>query len=131
MASSLTWGRRSKAPWRGLAALLLAACAALCPFVVEERASGQDALGAPTIDTVAITSVSLTVNWSAPSETGGSAITAYDVRYILTSVTDKAQERLALQRLRTPALKLERIRLICFMRDQIEQADVEIAVQSD
>ena len=56
-----------------------------------------------------IAPVSLTVNWSAPVQTGGSAITAYDVRYILTSATDTPQERLALQRLRTPALKLERI----------------------
>ncbi len=98
MASSLTWGRRSRAPWRGLAALLLAACAALCPFMVEERASGQDALGAPTIGTVTITPVSLTVNWSAPAQTGGSAITAYDVRYILTSATDKADEHWTLAR---------------------------------
>ena len=98
MASSLTWGRRSRAPWRGLAALLLAACAALCLFVVEERASAQDPLGAPTIGTVTITPVSLTVNWSAPSETGGSAITAYDVRYILTSATDKADEHWTLAR---------------------------------
>ena len=89
MASSLTWTRRSRAPWRGLAALLLAACAALCLFVVEERASAQEPLGAPTIGTVAVTPVSLTVNWSAPAQTGGSAITAYDVRYILTSATDK------------------------------------------
>ena len=99
MASSLTWGRRSRAPWRGLAALLLAACAALCLFVVAERASAQqDPLGAPTIGTVTITPVSLTVNWSAPSETGGSAITAYDVRYILTSATDKADEHWTLAR---------------------------------
>ena len=109
MASSLGWRRRSGAPSKGLAALLLAACGALCPFVVEERASSQDALGAPTIGTVAIAPVSLTVNWSAPAQTGGSAISAYDVRYILTSATDTPQERLALQRLRTPALKLERI----------------------
>ena len=98
MASSLTWTRRSRAPWRGLAALLLAACAALCLFVVEERASGQEALGAPTIGTVAVTPVSLTVNWSAPAQTGGSAITAYDVRYILTSATDKADEHWTLAR---------------------------------
>ena len=98
MASSLTWTRRSRAPWRGLAALLLAACAALCLFVVEERASGQEALGAPTIGTVAIAPVSLTVNWSAPAQTGGSAITAYDVRYILTSTTDKADEHWTLAR---------------------------------
>ena len=98
MASSLTWTRRSRAPWRGLAALLLAACAALCLFVVAERASGQEPLGAPTIGTVTITPVSLTVNWSAPSETGGSAITAYDVRYILTSATDRADEHWTLAR---------------------------------
>ena len=98
MASSLTWTRRSRAPWRGLAALLLAACAALCLFVVEERASAQEPLGAPTIGTVAVTPVSLTVNWSAPSETGGSAITAYDVRYILTSATVRADEHWTLAR---------------------------------
>ena len=98
MASSLTWTRRSRAPWRGLAALLLAACAALCLFVVEERASGQEALGAPTIGTVTIAPVSLTVNWSAPAQTGGSAITAYDVRYILTSATDRADEHWTLAR---------------------------------
>ena len=98
MASSLTWTRRSRAPWRGLAALLLAACAALCLFVVEERASGQEPLGAPTIGTVTIAPVSLTVNWSAPAQTGGSAITAYDVRYILTSATDKADEHWTLAR---------------------------------
>ena len=98
MASSLTWTRRSRAPWRGLAALLLAACAALCLFVVAERASGQEPLGAPTIGTVTIAPVSLTVNWSAPAQTGGSAITAYDVRYILTSATDKADEHWTLAR---------------------------------
>ena len=98
MASSLTWTRRSRAPWRGLAALLLAACAALCLFVLAERASGQEPLGAPTIGTVTIAPVSLTVNWSAPAQTGGSAITAYDVRYILTSATDKADEHWTLAR---------------------------------
>ena len=98
MASSLTWTRRSRAPWRGLAALLLAACAALCLFVLAERASGQEPLGAPTIGTVTIAPVSLTVNWSAPVQTGGSAITAYDVRYILTSATDKADEHWTLTR---------------------------------
>ena len=98
MASSLTWTRRSRAPWRGLAALLLAACAALCLFMVAERASGQEPLGAPTIGTVTIAPVSLTVNWSAPAQTGGSAITAYDVRYILTSATDKADEHWTLAR---------------------------------
>ena len=55
-------------------------------------------LGAPTIGTVTITPVSLTVNWSAPAQTGGSAITAYDVRYILTSATDKADEHWTLAR---------------------------------
>ena len=98
MASRLTWTRRSRAPWRGLATLLLAACAALCLFVVAERASGQEPLGAPTIGTVTIAPVSLTVNWSAPVQTGGSAITAYDVRYILTSATDKADEHWTLAR---------------------------------
>ena len=84
--------RRPSARWRGLAALLLAACAALCLFVVEERASGQELLGSPTIGTVTAAPVSLTVPWSAPGQTGGSDITAYDVRYILTSATETADE---------------------------------------
>ena len=89
MASNGTSRRPLRAPWRGLATSLLAASAALSLFAVEGRASAQETLGAPTIGTVTAAPVSLTVNWSAPSQTGSSTITAYDIRYILTSATDR------------------------------------------
>ena len=42
--------------------------------------------GAPTIDTVTAGSgTTLVVTWTAPSNDGGSTITAYDVRYIKTA----------------------------------------------
>ena len=48
--------------------------------------------GAPTIDTVTAgrntSGLTLTVTWTAPSDTGGSAITAYDVRYIETAADE-------------------------------------------
>ena len=46
--------------------------------------------GAPTIDTVTPGDGTLTVAWSAPTETGDTDITAYGVRHILTSADDKA-----------------------------------------
>ena len=45
---------------------------------------------APTITTVTPGARILTVVWTAPTDTGGSAITAYDLRYIRSSVTDRA-----------------------------------------
>ena len=44
---------------------------------------------APTITTVTPGARTLTVVWTAPTDTGGSAITAYDLRYIRSSVTDR------------------------------------------
>ena len=45
---------------------------------------------APAIDTVADGSESLAVTWTAPADTGTSAITAYDVRSIRSDASDKA-----------------------------------------
>ena len=45
---------------------------------------------APTIDAVTPGDLALTVAWSAPDDTGGSTITSYDLRYIRSYVTDKA-----------------------------------------
>ena len=41
--------------------------------------------GAPTVDAVAPGTGSLTISWTAPSDHGGSVITAYDLRHIETS----------------------------------------------
>ena len=44
--------------------------------------------GAPAIDTVTAGGELLAVTWTAPTETGTSDITAYDLRYILTSADE-------------------------------------------
>ena len=48
------------------------------------------ALGAPVITSMAPSSGALAVAWSAPEDTGDSAITAYDLRHIRSDATDKA-----------------------------------------
>ena len=45
---------------------------------------------APSIDSIIKGNESLRVSWSAPASTGGSDITAYDLRRIETAATDKA-----------------------------------------
>ena len=50
-----------------------------------------DMPGAPTIATPIVPGdASLTVAWAAPINTGSSAITAYDLRYIETGAADKS-----------------------------------------
>ena len=48
--------------------------------------------GAPTIDVVSPGNYALSITWSAPADDGGSAITSYDLRYILSDATDKADD---------------------------------------
>ena len=100
------------------------------PLPLRGGGAGQrpGPLGAPTIGTVTITPVSLTVNWSAPSETGGSAITAYDIRYILTSATDRADEHWTLARV-TGGSTLQRV--LTGLRDSTSY-DIQVrAVNAD
>ena len=47
----------------------------------------------PAIRSVAAGDQSLTVSWTVPSNTGGSPITAYDLRYITTDASDKADSQ--------------------------------------
>ena len=46
--------------------------------------------GAPTIDVITPGSYALLLTWSAPAEDGGFAVTSYDVRYIPSDATDRA-----------------------------------------
>ena len=48
--------------------------------------------GAPTIDVITPGNYALSITWSAPSDTGGSAITSYDLRYIRSDATDKSDD---------------------------------------
>ena len=54
------------------------------------RPAGTATLGAPVIRLLGPGPGSLTVAWTAPSNDGGSSITAYDLRYIRSDAPDKA-----------------------------------------
>ena len=72
-------------------ALILIATFLACALVgASSRAVAQTAPGAPSITQVTATTNTLTVTWRAPTVTGGSAIQAYYVGYIESSVADKA-----------------------------------------
>jgi hypothetical protein len=75
---------------RGLATGCAVACLLLLLFLQGARA--QTALGAPESVTSAGGATSLSVLWSAPASDGRSAITAYDLRYILSGASDAADE---------------------------------------
>ncbi len=72
---------------------MLAIFAALCAAAPAERAAAQTRPGTPTNVSLAAGGGSRTVSWTAPANTGGSAITSYDVRYILTSASDKSDAK--------------------------------------
>ena len=64
--------------------LVLVTCACLGLFLATGRAEAQQPPGAPTIGSVTAGTNTLTVSWSAPAESGGTPITAYDLQYIRT-----------------------------------------------
>ena len=51
--------------------------------------------GAPSINSITTGANFLTVTWTAPGVSGGSAIIAYDLRYIQSDATDKSDARWA------------------------------------
>ena len=69
--------------------LLLAACVVGSLVVAGGHASAQTSPGTPTTTISTVTATSLTVGWSAPSDDGGSPITAYHLRYIESDAPDK------------------------------------------
>ena len=56
-------------------------------------ATPQTVTDAPTVNLITPGDGALTVSWSAPSDTGGSAIASYDLRYIRSDALDRADDR--------------------------------------
>ena len=78
---------RTMPAFKGIAAV----CALLCLLLASGEVRAQASVPtAPAIDSVVEGNESLTVAWTAPASTGGSDITAYDLRHIETDATDKA-----------------------------------------
>ena len=73
------------------AAALLACATVLCALVAADGVSAQSVTvpEEPAISDVTAAAHALTVTWTAPSNTGGTPITAYDLRYIPTNALDK------------------------------------------
>ena len=69
---------------------LLAGCAALGLLLAVGGARAQSTLGAPAFSEVKVETNSFEIAWSAPTDDGGSAIVAYDLRYIRSDAMDKA-----------------------------------------
>ena len=72
-------------------AALLACAIVLCVLVAADRASAQSVTvpEKPAISDVTAGAHDLTATWTAPTNTGGAAITAYDLRYVPSSTPDK------------------------------------------
>ena len=75
---------------RTIAATLIAFCISLIAVTIVAQ---QSKPGAPTITSVGGAPTTLTVVWTAPNSDGGASITRYDVRYIGSAETDRADER--------------------------------------
>ena len=71
-------------------AALLAVCAVLAAGAATEQVRGQTVPGAPAISSVTAGASTLTVAWTAPSDTGGEALSSYDLRHIPSDAADKA-----------------------------------------
>ena len=72
---------------------LLVGCLALCLLLPAAGVRAQAVVPeVPTIGTVSSGDDSLTIPWSAPPSDGGSPITSYDLRYILSDAESKADD---------------------------------------
>ena len=63
------------------------------PWSATASATPQTAPDAPTVNLITVGDGALAVSWSAPSDTGGSAVTSYDVRHIRSDALDKSDDR--------------------------------------
>jgi titin len=71
-----------------------AACVLLCTLLVGGSVWAQTATlpSAPAIASLTPSDQAITVVWTAPASNGGSDITSYDLRYIRSDATDKADD---------------------------------------
>ena len=65
---------------------------------VTVRAQTQTAPGAPTVSAASATATTLTINWNAPIADGGLPISSYELRYIESEASERADEHWTLQR---------------------------------
>ncbi len=68
-------------------------CTLLAVGVATGQVRGQDAPSAPTIDSVTAAADTLTVVWTAPSDTGTEPISSNDLRYILSDASDESDDK--------------------------------------
>ena len=78
----------SVAGWVGRRLLPLTVAALVAVAAPSDTAAQSTAPGAPAAPTVAAGDGALAVSWAAPADAGSEAITAYDLRYILTSADE-------------------------------------------
>ena len=83
---------------------LLVGLAVLGVMVWVGRVEAQSTLGVPTIGTITVTTNTLTVPWTAPSDNGGAAITAYDLQYIRTDADEGVAANWTVVEARGPAV---------------------------
>ncbi len=78
----------SVAGWVGRRLLPLAVAALVVVAALSNAAAQASAPGAPAAPAVEAGDGALEVGWAAPASAGSAAITAYDIRYILTSADE-------------------------------------------
>ena len=64
---------------------------------VTVRAQTQTAPDSPTVSDASATTTTLTINWNAPIADGGLPISSYELRYLETAASDRADERWTLR----------------------------------
>ena len=74
--------------------IAVAVCVLLCTLLVGGSVSAQTATtpAAPAIESLTPSDRAITVAWTAPANNGGSDITSYDLRYVGSDATDKADD---------------------------------------
>ena len=85
--------------WRFVRLLLLLLVPGLLviPLFLRDVSAQAGTPGGPTLDSVSAGDRALTAEWSEPADTGSSTITAYDLRYILTTEDETVDAKWSVQ----------------------------------